>query len=301
MKMIMINARIFACGLALSCALLSESFADTAVGAHSVAVRIALAGQQRMLSERMAKSLCFARSGVDPMQQVDRLQDAMQAFDAVHRGLVEGNDALELYVETDPSVLEAWENLDILWFSLNAVYSRAIDGAPVSEREFSQVLGLTLEVDKRANDLVAQIRHKYAEKLGSGGLGKAILLDLYDRQRMLSQKLSKEVCLLSRGHKIDETAAEMAETLKLFDTSLRAFLEGMPIAGIPKPPSPAIAEALDRANEIWIGYRPVVSALASGGAASLSDLARVAEETEAFLLEMNTVVKLYEDLQGLAS
>ncbi|MEM9429419.1 MAG: type IV pili methyl-accepting chemotaxis transducer N-terminal domain-containing protein [Pseudomonadota bacterium] len=278
-----------------------RAFAETEINAKTVAVRIDLAGRQRMLAERMAKSFCFARSNVDPMSQVERLQSAMAAFDEFHTGFVEGNDTLELFPEASKDVLVAWERVDLMWFPLRSIYQRALDGVSISEREFAQVVGLTLELRNRSNDLVAQIRHKYAKVFGQGGLSEGILLDVYGRQRMLSQKLSKEVCLLAYGHDREATTMEISETLKLFDNSIRAFIEGLPIAGIPKPPTEEIASQLRVADTIWTAYRPIVATLAGGGAATLGELAQVADESDAFFVEMNKAVKMLAAYQGSTS
>ena len=55
------------------------------------------------------------------------------------------------------------------------------------------MLGLT-------NDLVGQIRAAHTKDMGgASGVGAALLIDVYGRQRMLSQKLSKEVSLPTGG------------------------------------------------------------------------------------------------------
>ncbi|MEL6218090.1 MAG: type IV pili methyl-accepting chemotaxis transducer N-terminal domain-containing protein, partial [Pseudomonadota bacterium] len=132
----------------------------------------------------------------------------------------------------------------------------------------------------------------YTSDLGAGGFGSTLLIDLYGRQRMLSQKLSKEVCLVARGFEPNATPAELAKTYELFETSLAAFIEGMPIAGVPKPPSTEIADQLTKANTEWQAVRPTAALVVSGGAASLSDLAVFAEGMDKFLVEMNKAVKL---------
>ena len=277
---------------ALSLPALPAFAADVPVDAKSVSTRIDLAGRQRMLSERMAKFFCFARSGVDAATNVKKFVDSRELFVSTHAGFADGSVEMGLFAEANGSVKASWQQVDLMWLSLNNIYDRALGGELVSEKDFDYSMRLTLEVRKRANDMVAQMRSAYASKLGDGGFGDALLLDLYGRQRMLSQKLSKEVCLVARGHDLDKTQPELQATLELFETSLAAFMEGMPIAGVPKPPSDAIAAQLQKANAEWQPIRLVAATVASGNAVTLTDLQTFAEGADRFLVEMNKAVKM---------
>lgn len=245
-----------------------------------------------MLLERTAKFFCFARSGVNATDMVRKMVQAKTLFEDTHSAFREGNVDMGLFAEGDFSVIESWEQVDLMWLSLDDIYSSALSGALVGEKDFDRSMRLTLEVRKRANDMVAQLRSAYASQMGDSGFGDALLIDLYGRQRMLSQKLSKEVCLVARGHQLNKTQPELKETLKLFESSLRAFMEGMPIAGVPKPPSEAIAEQLRIANEVWQQVRLTAATVASSNAVSLVDLETFANGADDFMVEMNKAVKL---------
>ncbi|MEL6680130.1 MAG: type IV pili methyl-accepting chemotaxis transducer N-terminal domain-containing protein [Pseudomonadota bacterium] len=265
---------------------------DIEVTADSVAKRIDVAGRQRMLLERMAKYFCFARSNVSPMESAQALAKAKDLFARTHTGFRVGDPEQGLFEETSKGVGRHWENVDLLWVPLQATYDAALSGTFVDEDAFERSMRMTLEVRKRANDMVAEMRGAYAAEMGDAGVGESILIDLYGRQRMLSQKLSKEVCLVARGTDLEGNTAELNATLELFETSLNAFIEGMPIAGIPKPPTEAIAAQLAIANGEWQPIRNVAATIASGGAVNLTDLATFAQGTDRFLVEMNKAVKL---------
>lgn len=270
----------------------APAVADTPVNADSVKTRIDLAGRQRMLAERMAKFFCSARNNVAVTESVDALTAAMTLFDKTHLGFVHGDEAQGLFAEADHSVIASWEEIDLLWTPMKATYERALAGDIVSPREYDHAMRMTLEVRKRANDMVAQLRSVYADEMGEGGFGNALLIDLYGRQRMLSQKLSKEVCLVASGHKIEKNGPELNATLKLFETSLNAFRDGMPIAGVPKPPTPEIAAQIEVTMAHWTPVRPIAAKVAAGNAATLSELATFQETMDAFLVDMNKAVKM---------
>ncbi len=267
----------------------------------TVAKRIDIAGRQRMLTQRMAKFLCYARSGVDAVENVEKLVGAKNLYQASHKGFAFGDEEIGLFEETEESVIRVWRDVDLLWVPLGKIYDAALAGEPVEEDDFDYTMRLTGEVMSRNNDMVAQLRAAYADDIGAGGMGAAVLIDLYGRQRMLSQKLSKEVCLASSGHRIDETRAELRETLKLFETSLRAFIEGLPIAGIPAAPSPEIRAQLEVANSHWVPVRTIAVSVSEGRGVSLSDLSAFAKAMDTFLPEMNKAVVMLEEFEAASS
>lgn len=286
-----------AAGVAASVAILGPlpskaADAEIPVNAETVGHRINIAGRQRMLLERMAKMFCYARSGVDVMASVDSLTKAKNLFSATHNAFAQGNAEKNIFPETVDSVRDSWVKVNSNWTVLSEIYDRALSGAFVSEEDFATANDVTLMTRKEANDMVAQLRTAYAPQLGGGGFGSAILIDLYGRQRMLSQKLSKEVCLVARGHQLDKTRPELAATLELFENSLNAFINGMPIAGVPVPPSDEIATQLAIAEAEWVAVADVAHAVAKGNAVSLVELERFAEGTDKFLPEMNKAVQL---------
>ena len=84
--------------------------------------------------------------------------------------------------------------------------------------------------------MVSEISGQYAnqaELLQSD----ALAIDVAGRQRMLSQRMSKNVCLVGSGINVDAAKAELAATAQVFATSLFALRDGMVQAGINPPPN----------------------------------------------------------------
>ncbi|MEO0912955.1 MAG: type IV pili methyl-accepting chemotaxis transducer N-terminal domain-containing protein [Pseudomonadota bacterium] len=268
--------------------------AELAVSPQTVAARIEQSGNLRMLSEGMAKYFCYARAGQDPVNAVAGLQTDMAMFDQIHLGLVDGDDSLGLFAETSPEVRKAWDNVDLMWSSARVYYDKALSGQIVDERDFDRINGLTLELDKRVNDMVTQVRAVYAKELGEGGIGEALLIDLYDRQLMLAEKIAKEVCLVRVGYKGEEEVRELNESIALFENSLNAFQEGFPIAGIPAPPTEGIKAQLAKAHDEWQKIRLTAVNIASGTAVTLTDYSDFAEGIPVFEKEMIEALHMLE-------
>lgn len=289
-------ASVCAFGVTVSTPAIAQS---TEVTPASVATRIDLAGRQRMLVERMSSQFCYARSQVDTFDSLDELKASLELFHQTHSGFKRGDDALGLFAESDASLNKAWNQVNLLWVPVKGLYEQILAGEFVTEEDFALANGLTNEVRARANDMVARLRSVYAENLSAGsGVGDALLIDLYGRQRMLSQKLSKEVCLAAAGYELDATTAELEATLKLFERSLGAFIEGLPVAGVPKPPTDEIAAQLATANDVWTEISYVPQTIVTGGSLGIADLAVFRKGASDFLREMNKAVAMLTALQS---
>ncbi|MEM9735732.1 MAG: type IV pili methyl-accepting chemotaxis transducer N-terminal domain-containing protein [Pseudomonadota bacterium] len=259
---------------------------------ETVAKRIDLAGRQRMLTERMAKFFCYARSGVNILSNVDKLSAARTLFTKTHFGFRDGDPNAALFAEESSAVLASWNRVDRSFTDLDAIYRRALGGELVTEDQALFVNELTQLVRSKANDMVAELRAAYAGYLGDGGFGSALLIDMYGRQRMLSQKLSKEVCLVAGGNDLERNLPELNETLNIFEASLEAFRKGAPFAGIPTPPTEEIAAQLEIAHGEWAPIRDTARKVAKGGAASFAELSSFADGADRFLVEMNKAVQM---------
>jgi hypothetical protein len=274
---------------------------EVPVNAETVAIHINLGGRQRMLAERMASQFCYARSQVDTFDSLDDLKSAVELFHKTHVGLKRGDADLVLFAEESPSLLKAWSQVNLLWVPLKGLYEQILGGEFVTEEDYELANGLTVEVRARANDMVARMRSVYAEELQGDGFGNALLIDLYGRQRMLSQKLAKEVCLAAGGYQLDETLPELQATLKLFERSLGAFIEGLPVAGVPKPPTEEIAAQLAIANDEWSKISYVPQTIVTGGSLGLNDLSVFRAGASVFLVEMNKAVNMLTDFNKTQS
>lgn len=270
---------------------------DVVKSPRTVAIRINLAGRQRMLTQRMAKSFCYARSNVDVQKNVTTLLNASLLFDRTHRAFVDGDPEMEMFIEDDSAAVAGWTEVDALWKQLSTIYNDALNGSVVSEKTFLRAQALTSELLSKSNDLVALLRAAHSADIGRGGTGAAILIDLYGRQRMLSQKLSKDVCLAARGTALHETREELEITLELFENSLNAFIDGLPIAGVPKAPSNQIDVQLRVARNIWQPIRDIAHTVASGDSVDLRELNQFNRGMDAFLPEMDSAVKMLAELQ----
>jgi len=261
--------------------------ASTAVNS---AERLTIAGRQRMLAQGMAAKLCLIEQGVNPLASQGELYVMWNIFTWYNAGIRYGNPVLDVTTEVDPRVKKAWANLDTQWNVLKALHEKQLDRKSLTEDDFSKAMAKTQQVTEEASKLVASLRGAYADQLGSQGFGQALLIDLYERQRMLAHKITKQICLTTRGQNSEADLASLQEQIDIFALSLEAFQNGRPDVGVPPPPSEEIAVRLVAAQGFWEPMQPLVRGVAKGQSLSKHRLGRLALAMDGFIVEMTAAM-----------
>jgi len=81
----------------------------------------------------------------------------------------------------------------------------------------------------------------------------SIVINIAGKQRMLTQKISKEIFRLKTARSID--LRELNEAQNLFDKNLKALFDGDKKRGIYEPPTPEIKEQLLRVKKLWNPFK----------------------------------------------
>ena len=152
------------------------------------------------------------------------------------------------------------------------------------------IAGHNMEVLSRAKLLVSEISGQYSDP--SAMLqADAMLVDISGRQRMLTQKMSKESCEIWSGN--TGSVEALNGTMKMFETSLLALRDGLSAAGIKPAPTEDIQAGLDDIYGDWMALKPRLESAASGASADPAVREEVFADLNAMLKEMNAVVGLY--------
>lgn len=257
---------------------------------RQVRERIVTAGRQRMLAETMAGKLCFAESGIAPDLNRNRVYVSWNIFSWYHRGIRAGNVQLELDAEQDRKVLAAWRKLDAEWRTLSELYRPTLSGKRVVGTDFKTTIDKTRRVTEEATTLVATIRSAYAKDLGAQGFGSALLIDLYERQRMLGARIAKDVCLISRGDTGQARLEGLTRTIEIFNLSLEAFQNGREDVGVPSPPNRGIAQSLLDAQAHWRPVSAFAYASAIGQQLGPVELGEFSDAMELFNVKMTEAI-----------
>lgn len=257
--------------------------------------KINLSGRQRMLSQRMAKAACFASIDVQTNAHLQQVSDAHALFDRTLRGLRGGDEEQGMNPEKAPRILEELAGVEELWITYGASVARAAASAEAAQAALPQISELNLPVLRQMNKTVGEFERHYG---GTGDIHPvlALALNISGRQRMLSQKASKEFCLILAGRNVAANREALAETVALFETSLNGLKDGNEEMGLPPAPTDEIYAQLQTVSDLWSPLKTIFDATIAGTTPDAGAIAQVARDNNPLLKEMNQAVWMYDQL-----
>lgn len=259
--------------------------------------RVNLAGRQRMLSQRMSKAACFILTGVDEDNHRQMLDGAFNLFTTTHDALQFGSEEAGLMVETHLPIIAALGEVDSQWRTYAIELQPIMDGSSIDQDALASLNASGLDVLRTMNATVGKTARTYGESLPDLPLILSITIDLAGRQRMFTQKMSKEFCLIDAGVNIAANTATLAETQSFFNSTLEALISGFP-GVVLEAPNAEIRTKLLEVRDLWAGPNAVITAVAGGAPITDADRATIARDVEAVLVAMNQAVGMYEFVDG---
>jgi len=235
----------------------------------SLGMAINMAGRQRMLSQRMAKSWLLLGQGIQPGRSRTILDQSASLFESQMAALA----GLPVSIE----VREARARIEDVWHAYRTLL--ASEPAPRGAR---QLFELNETVLAAAHDMTLAY-----EK--AAGTAQGRLVNLAGRQRMLSQRMAKFYLFQQWGVQVTRSRAGLDEATQEFTSALAELVA---TAG----EMPRIAAQLELVSQHWDMLQ---AALAAPGRVDAKRRARLVSTTsERLLRQMDTVVGLYEALAG---
>lgn len=283
-------------GLALAAGIPTVSAAQVEVTAEAAAIRVNIAGRQRMLSQRIAKAACLMSQGVSELAAFDQMAQAYNLFIISDDALRNGNPTLGLPKETLPEVQAALANVTPEWLIFRDLLETGIRDAAFAAQDMELLDATSLNVLRNMNFAVFQIAKSYGEHFDQIPLLRNVTVDVAGRQRMLTQRAVKEACMMRIASDPAEQARRLSETVRLFDISLTALQIGYDQLGVIPAPTSEIAAKLDEVRGLWTPVKAMLDRAAAGEILSNDDLERLASDTEPLLWAMDEAVGLYEDI-----
>ena len=119
------------------------------------------------------------------------------------------------------------------------------------------------------------------------------IINLAGKQRMLTQKMSKEALLIAKGINSKKNQEELKRTIALFDTTLYALLDGDKRLNLPKTEDKNIRKRIKKIDKLWKVFKPFIDKIAEGKF-NRTSLKAVEMGNMPLLSTMNSVVKMYE-------
>jgi len=264
---------VVALSVCLSLGVTSQVFAEATPVAQTKqqsGVVINLAGKQRMLTQKMSKEALFIAKGINTDANKANLAKTVALFDKTLKGLVSGDKSLKLPATTNKDILAQLKVVSDLWTPFKA---------SIEKGDLKAINSGNIPLLKNMNKAVQM----YAKASGSKLDPKmAKTINLAGKQRMLTQKMTKELLLIANGIDVDANKANIKKTASLFENTLNDLLSGTKDAGI--------KTQLEVVKKLWADYAPIVKKADTSDAS----LAKAEKVNLHLLKEMNKAVKMYE-------
>lgn len=249
-----------------------------------------LAGRERMLTQQLTRNACFVMAGVAPERFAQRTEDNVKDFDRVLIGLRDGDAELGLLPETDPGVLAALDEIEALWDQFRPA-AQQISAGDFHTIPMQQLVSLNMATLKQMHETVMTMADIYTNDNMPPDLLKTVAVA--GRQRMLSQKVSKEVCFKIIG--LDGLGApELVDaTIQEFDDAMALLMTGSEANGILPPPNDATLAQLQVTNATWQEFKQLVTDIRDDADVPEETKIRLSNLSDQVLKEMNAAVQLY--------
>ncbi|HIP94452.1 MAG TPA: hypothetical protein EYH20_03825 [Leucothrix sp.] len=255
---------------------------------RQMGVVINLSGRQRMLTQKMSKEMLLIYHEIDVKKNRTNLGKSALMFAKTLKGLINGDETLNLSPTRDKDILKQMDVVSGLWLSFSKNVLPAISGEkidlPFIEKVARENLPLLKEMNKAVN--------MYEKAAGSDLNDLAAVVNLSGRQRMLTQKMTKEFLLIAAQVNEKANKDKLEKTIALFDHTLKGLRNGDPSQGLSKTTEPIVLKQLTVIETLWLEYKLVLINLDI----SKKGLKKVAKLNMPLLKEMNSAVKMYEVL-----
>lgn len=247
---------------------------------------INLSGRQRMLTQNMSKLTLLIQLNVKKQKSVEALKKLSSLYNTTLMAFKNGDDKLGVPKATNPSVVEQIAKVEASWKVFYEHIQNIIDGKDTDE-SFKYIMEHNENLLKISNELVQKYEksntsENYLEK------SRLRVVNIAGRQRMLTQKMTKEKLLYLRGYK--EVRNELVKTIKLFDESLTALIVGNKAKMITKATNPKITKQLALVETLWKRLKPLYEKERN----SSKEIAFIITKNTVLLKEMNSMVKMSE-------
>ncbi len=224
---------LLSCLVAVFC--LSVSTQLLAVDASAL---INIAGQQRMLSQKIVKAYFFQGERVRTRKARKQVKEGIALFRKNHQTLL-----LEI---SDPTIKQL---LDFVGTTIDEL--EAITQQKYGKENAAQMLALS--------ETLLEVSQSIVEKIETTlNLQKVIIVGESGRQRMLSQRIAKYYIAYQAGFKDQEIVTQLNEAVREFEATQKRLLNS-------PQNTPEITRELERVQGLWVVVRAFFLNIEKGG------------------------------------
>ena len=250
-----------------------------------LAVQVNLSGKQRMLTQKMSKEALLVALGIDANDNRNNLKKTIALFDKTLIGLQKGDHSLGLVETINKDILDQLQRVAALWQDFKPLVVSQANSDKKNKTTLEQIAIKNMPLLAAMNVAVGM----YANISGADTAELAVVINLSGKQRMLTQKMTKEFLMIAHAIKVKENQQALVNSISLFDKTLKGLLDGSKELGLPSTTDTKIRDQLVLVKKHWLAFSPLLQKPASD-----ISLRQVAKANLPLLSEMNKAVKMYE-------
>jgi NAD dependent epimerase/dehydratase family enzyme len=260
---------------------------DLMSGDNLIKKRINRSGKQRMLTQRMTKISLLISLNINKEEKQKSLMKFANMYNDTLNEFKKGNSDFDFSSENNKKIDKQIVVVEKLWKEFFSNIKVVSNGKDTKDKALNYIIDNNGKLLKESNSLVSLYEksnnsQNYMEK------AMVKIVNIAGRQRMLTQKMTKEKLLCVKGKK--ENSKELTKTMKLFDDSLNLLINGSSEQKISKPSNPKIKKQLLVVKKLWDELKPIYN----NRKPTAKELATIIKKNPTLLREMNQVVTLVE-------
>jgi len=242
---------------------------------------INISGRERMLTQKMTKEALFVVKGINSDKNIQNLKETTELFENRLQSLINGDKNLTIPKTTDKEIMEQLTKTSALWTLLKLDINRVIE-KKATKKTLESIANHNILLLNSMDEAVKMYTIKTNFYKENPKLAEQI--NLAGRQRMLTQKMTKELLLVANDIDVNKNRKNTQETGTLFEVTLKELIENTE--------DKKIVKQLYVVTEMWSKYRTIIQVVNT----SENSLNRLDKLNMPLLKEMDIAVKMYEKL-----
>lgn len=275
--------------------LAANESASAPAGVENLGLRLNLAGRQRMLTQRMSKEAFLVAAGIDPAANRERLAESIRLFDTTLAGLRNGDTGTGLRAASHARIASQLDDVRARFDRLREPLDRIASGGAPTREDLARIAGENRPLLKSMARAV-KMEERAARTRGLSADPKAAVeVNLAGRQRMLTQRIAKEVVQMHLGLGDDEVRLDLRESVYMFEATLDALMHGDEVMELPGRAGGEIRERLDSIHENWLPFAKAAERAWLSDSVDAGTLATIVDRNVPLLKAMHEVVGMIAD------
>lgn len=277
--------------VALGVVIAGSVWAETPLSPQETMVRLRIAGDQRLLVQKVVKSTCLVMADVNAHKNAEDALVAVTAFERNAQVLRKGGGTPALRPEVHDEILQHLTALDEIWYSFGPAARQVMSG-DLHSVPVQQLTALNPAALEQLDAMIVQMSESYpAATFSSEQIASTMTLAV--RQSMLVQKAIKELCFYALDVNAAPMQAGLAQSIAQFEEGMVAMELGDFDRGIIDPPGLAAIRQVMDMKGTWDQLRPLLDRALSGMTVSRADLEVASDHAMALHLLTEGMIELY--------